>query len=690
MTDELDRLKSALQSATPAADPAAKARAIAMARENFEKIQGTATDTRPTQDRPQKAGGFWTGAKDMISSIGLRPVLYATSCIVVAGLVVVTVKPFEFSRPPVMRLEISSTDAQSAPEVLAPHTSPQEARDESKATTAQTENQSTPAVAGPERDAGEAFAKSEPLQQASERVQRLVDGSAPALRAEQSPAPIPSAEMAAPLNIPANGIMRSVPAPDPDPMRLVEPEPGDRFTSFEENAVKSVAETPVSTFSIDVDTASYAYVRRSLLNGHLPPADAVRIEEMINYFPYDYAAPDLSEAPFSTSVSVLQTPWNPDTKLVHIGIQGAKPATLDRPPLNLVFLVDTSGSMQSPDKLPLLKQSFRLLLNSLRPDDQVAIVAYAGSAGTVLKPTAATERNTILDSLNRLNAGGSTAGQAGLHQAYELAEDMAGDGQIGRVILATDGDFNVGISDPERLKAFVGEKRETGVYLSVLGFGEGNYRDDMMQTLAQNGNGTAAYIDTLAEAQKVLVDQVAGALLPIADDVKIQVEFNPSQIAEYRLIGYETRALNREDFNNDKVDAGEIGAGHTVTALYEVTPVGSPAIRNDPLRYAEENAPVTVNDSPEYGYLKLRYKDPGATRSKLIETPILETRADATTEASFAAAIAGFGQLLTGADYLLDWGWDEAIRLAQSSKGDDPFGYRAEAVRLMLLAQSVE
>lgn len=691
MTDELDRLKSALHGATPEANPAAKTRAMAAARESFEKIQGTAADTRPTPDRPQKAGGFWTGAKDMIGTIGLRPVLYATSCIVVAGFVVVTVKPFDLSRAPVMPLESTSSDTLNAPEALAGQPALKETRDENKTLTADAENETASATANNERDAAKAFAKIEPLPQASGEVQNLlVDRVVTSQRADQSSAPTPSAEMAPPIKIPPNGIMRSVPAPDADPIRMIEPQPGDKFTNFEENTVKSVTDAPVSTFSIDVDTASYAYVRRSLLNGQVPPADGVRIEEMINYFPYDYAAPDVSETPFSTSVSVLQTPWNPDTKLVHIGIQGAKPATEDRPPLNLVFLIDTSGSMQSPDKLPLLKQSFRLLLNSLRPDDQVAIVAYAGSAGTVLKPTPASEKNEILGSLKRLNAGGSTAGQAGLQQAYALAEDMAEDGRIGRVILATDGDFNVGISDPERLKTFVEDKRDSGVYLSVLGFGEGNYRDDMMQTLAQNGNGTAAYIDTLAEAQKVLVDQVSGALFPIADDVKIQVEFNPAQIAEYRLIGYETRALNREDFNNDKVDAGEIGAGHTVTALYEVTPVGSPALRNDPLRYADDAATVVSNDSPEYGYLKLRYKDPGAARSKLIETPILPLRGDATVEATFAASIAGFGQLLTGATYLMDWGWDDAIALARSAKGADPFGYRAEAIRLMQLAKSVK
>lgn len=690
MTDELYRLKSALHGATPDTDPAARARAIATARENFEKIQGTVSDARPTTDRPQNAGSFWTGAKHMISSIGLRPVLYATSCIVVAGFVMVTVKPFELTRPPVRQAETSSTDAMEATVPLAPQAKPEEARTESKNFTADAEAESFSPVGSAERNASNEFLKSAPLPQVTEQSPSLADRTDSAAGIAQSAAPIASQEMAEPLHIPATGVLRRPPAPDADPIRSLEPQLGDKFTAFKENTVKAVAQEPVSTFSIDVDTASYAYVRRALLNGQVPPAEAIRIEEMINYFPYDYAAPDLGQAPFSTSVSVLQTPWNPDTKLVHIGIQGAKPAVEDRPPLNLVFLIDTSGSMQAPDKLPLLKQSFRLLLNSLQPTDQVAIVTYAGSAGTVLQPTLADQKNKILDSLNRLNAGGSTAGQAGLQQAYALAEDMGDDGRIGRVILATDGDFNVGISDPERLKRFVGDKRDGGVYLSVLGFGDGNYRDDMMQTLAQNGNGTAAYIDTLAEAQKVLVDQVSGALFPIADDVKIQVEFNPSQIAEYRLIGYETRALNREDFNNDKVDAGEIGVGHTVTALYEVTPVGSPAIRNDPLRYADETATVATNVNPEYGYLKLRYKDPGAARSKLIETPILPTRSDARVEASFAAAIAGFGQMLTGAGYLVDWGWDDAIALAQRSKGTDPFGYRAEAIRLMQLAKSVE
>ncbi len=730
MTDELDRLKSALSRATPAPNSDARARAVAAAAEKFTDIQGSPDAARPMSDRPQNAGGFWTGAKHMLNSIGLRPALYATSCIVMAGFVMVTVQPFDFTTPPMQAKRLEKTDEVlvATPKPTAPRTRlddtdgagdpnlaiPAEAeyRDATSGSAAQT---TMPEMTVPKVTVPKGKATKTEADTARARTLPTVQNNAPvsADKKERQQASEESfalplqkqtlSEQLAPIVGNETGAVASIvriapPTPELDIIARVEPTPGDQFTAFEQNPVKSVRTEPVSTFSIDVDTASYAYVRRAVLNGNRPQADAVRIEEMINYFPYDYAAPDVSEAPFSTSVSVLQTPWNPDTKLVHIGIQGAKPALDDRQPLNLVFLIDTSGSMQAANKLPLLKQSFRLLLTSLRPTDQVAIVTYAGSAGTVLEPTSASEKNKILDSLNRLSAGGSTAGQAGLQQAYALAEDMARDDgngdQIGRVILATDGDFNVGISDPERLKSFVEDKRETGVYLSVLGFGDGNYRDDMMQTLAQNGNGTAAYIDTLAEAQKVLVDQVSGALFPIANDVKIQVEFNPAQIAEYRLIGYETRALNREDFNNDKVDAGEIGAGHTVTALYEVTPVGSPAIKNDPLRYATEETsdqPTSVgNDTLEYGYLKLRYKDPGASRSNLIETPIFQTRTDATREASFAAAIAGFGQLLTGATYLNDWGWDEAIALAQSSRGQDVFGYRAEAIRLMQLAQSVE
>jgi Ca-activated chloride channel family protein len=386
----------------------------------------------------------------------------------------------------------------------------------------------------------------------------------------------------------------------------------------------------------------------------------------------------------------MDTPWNPDTKLLHIGIKGYELAIEDRPPVNLVFLIDTSGSMQDSDKLPLLINSFRLMLANLQPDDKVAIVTYAGSAGTVLEPTSASDSTTILASLERLYAGGSTAGQAGLQQAYALAEQMAdGNEATSRVILATDGDFNVGISDPEALKEYVEDKRESGVYLSVLGFGRGNYNDALMQTLAQNGNGTAAYIDTLAEAQKVLVDQIGGALFTIAQDVKIQVEFNPAEIAEYRLIGYETRALNREDFNNDAVDAGEIGAGHTVTAIYEITPVGSPAVMVDDLRYGTDE--VGSLNTGEYAFLKLRYKNPGEDVSNLITTPITpDADAELGGEAEFAAAVAGFGQILRGDNLMHGWEVSDARALAQASKGEDRFGYRSELITLMRLAESLK
>jgi Ca-activated chloride channel family protein len=406
----------------------------------------------------------------------------------------------------------------------------------------------------------------------------------------------------------------------------------------------------------------------------------------VNYFPYAYPAPTAGEAPFRPTVTVMPTPWNPGTRLVHLALQGAMPALEDRPPLNLVFLIDTSGSMDEPNKLPLLKQSLSLMLGQLRPEDQVAIVAYAGSAGQVLEPTAAANRAEILSALDRLQAGGSTAGAEGLALAYQVAEGMAGDGEVSRVLLATDGDFNVGIDDPEGLTAYIARKRDSGVFLSVLGFGRGNLDDATMQALAQNGNGQAAYIDTLQEAQKSLVDQLTGALFAIAQDVKIQVEWNPAEVAEYRLIGYETRALNREDFNNDRVDAGEIGAGLQVTALYEVTAPGSDALLNDPLRYGAATA--MAGSDGELGFLRLRYKAPGEEVSNLIETPIVPG-GTASDDSRFAAAIAGFGQLLQGSTYLGDWGWDQAIALANGAKGADDFGYRAEAVQLMRLAQTL-
>ncbi|WP_136659496.1 VWA domain-containing protein [Nitratireductor sp. XY-223] len=467
----------------------------------------------------------------------------------------------------------------------------------------------------------------------------------------------------------------------------------DRFADITPNQQKLVSEAPVSTFSIDVDTASYAFVRAALNRGVLPQKDAVRVEEMINYFDYGYPVPDDRSVPFNADISVMPTPWNAETKLLRIGIKGYDLQKAEAPRANLVFLVDTSGSMNAPDKLPLLRNALKLLVSSLKPDDTVAIVAYAGSAGTVLEPTAASDKAKILSALDGLGSGGSTAGAEGIRQAYQLAESgFDGDG-VNRVILATDGDFNVGITDTEELKSFIERKRETGIGLSVLGFGHGNYNDELMQALAQNGNGNAAYIDTLNEARKTLVAEAGSTLFTIARDVKIQVEFNPAAIREYRLIGYETRQLRREDFNNDRVDAGDIGAGHSVTALYELTPAGSAGGLIDDLRYRQTETPAAAELSDEYGYLKIRYKQPDSDTSELIGVPITADSEVATVEAAsndtrFAAAVAAFGQVLRGGRHTGSFDYDDIIALARSGKGDDPYGYRGEFITLVELAKS--
>ena len=463
----------------------------------------------------------------------------------------------------------------------------------------------------------------------------------------------------------------------------------DKFTDIVSNPVKVAAEEPVSTFSIDVDTSSYAFMRASLNNNTLPQKDAVRVEELINYFPYDYAAPSDRSEPFKATVSVFPTPWNANTKLMHVGIKGFTINGSERPPANLVFLIDTSGSMDEPNKLPLLRNAMKLLVETLGPNDSVAIVTYAGNAGTVLEPTKAANKARILAALDGLTSAGSTAGAEGIRQAYQLAELNLNKLGINRVILATDGDFNVGITDPEELKSFVERKRATGVYLSVLGFGMGNYNDELMQTLAQNGNGNAAYIDTINEARKALVDGASAMLFPIATDVKIQVEFNPQSVSEYRLIGYETRLLNREDFNNDKVDAGDIGAGHTVTAIYEVTPRDSKAALNDPLRYGTE-PPKNTAATDELAFLKIRYKLPGEDASKLITTPVGAATGTAPADALFATAVAAFGQILRGGQYTGTYSYDDVVKLAQSAKGADEFGYRAEFINLVRLAKTAQ
>lgn len=473
----------------------------------------------------------------------------------------------------------------------------------------------------------------------------------------------------------------------------------DRFEEFETGALKQVSEEPVSTFSIDVDTASYGFMRASLRQNVLPPKNSVRIEEFINYFPYDYPVPDSRQQPFSVSTTVIPSPWNDHSRLLHIGIKGFDLPETTRLKSNLVFLLDTSGSMNQPNKLPLLQQSFKLLLSSLSPDDTVSIVAYAGSAGMVLEPTQVKEKTRILNALSQLRAGGSTAGGEGIHLAYQLAENNFDAAGVNRVILATDGDFNVGIQNPEELKGFVERKRDSGIFLSVLGFGMGNYNDALMQALAQNGNGNAAYIDSLSEARKVLLDEASSTLFTIANDVKIQVEFNPERVSEYRLIGYETRQLNREDFNNDKVDAGDIGAGHSVTAIYEFTPADSERQLVDPLRYQsadEVDQDRSLNSGQqEYGFLKLRYKLPGEDRSRLIEQPVpVGDRLDSTLAGSddvrFSSAVAAYGQILRGGRYTGSFSFDDVIELALGSRGRDPYGYRAEFINLVRLAKTAD
>ena len=466
----------------------------------------------------------------------------------------------------------------------------------------------------------------------------------------------------------------------------------ERFASADPNPVKSVTTDPVSTFSADVDTASYSYVRRSLLGGSLPDAEAVRVEELVNYFPYDWKGPETAEKPFNATVTVMPTPWNKDTELLHIGIKGFDKVPAAQPAANLVFLIDVSGSMDEADKLPLLKSAFRLLVGKLKETDTVSIVTYAGDAGVVLEPTQAKERQKILDAIDNLQPGGSTAGAEGIETAYKLAEKAFKKDGVNRVMLATDGDFNVGPASDEDLKRIIEERRKSGIFLSVLGFGRGNYNDGMMQTLAQNGNGTAAYIDTLAEAQKALVEEAGSSLFPIAKDVKFQIEFNPERIAEYRLIGYETRILNREDFNNDKVDAGDIGSGHRVTAIYEVTPKGSPAVLNDPLRYGRGEAAATpAADSGELAFLKMRWKKPDGDTSELVTMPVTDTNAVADVNAAsadvrFSVAVAAFGQKLKGVSALQDYAYGSILGLAEAARGNDPFGYRAEFLKLVQLA----
>ena len=498
--------------------------------------------------------------------------------------------------------------------------------------------------------------------------------SPPAPPAPPPPPPMPQRAM----RMAAAGIAAPLPAAVPPPPAV----DTERYAHQDDNPVRRTDEQPVSTFSIDVDTGSYSNVRRMVRAGERPPADAVRAEEFINYFDYHHPASESPQVPFRVTTQLAPAPWNSQRQVLMIGIKGYALPKRELPPSNLVFLIDTSGSMDAPDKLPLLKQSLALLVPQLRAQDRVSIVVYAGSAGLVLPPTPGDAHARILAALDRLEAGGSTNGGAGIALAYAMARQAFIPGGSNRVLLATDGDFNVGTVDQRALETLVGDARKAGVALSTLGFGQGNYNDALAERLADVGDGQHAYIDSDREARKVLVQQLQGTLLTIARDVKIQVEFNPAAVAEYRLIGYENRALAREDFANDKVDAGDIGAGHEVTALYELTPAGSGAARLPALRYGASSKPS--GDAREVADLRLRYKRPGEDTSRLIEVPILASSAQAQPGDAlrFASAVAGYADLLRGGTRFDGWGWDQVIATARAASGDDPDGLRHEFVEL--------
>jgi Ca-activated chloride channel family protein len=461
----------------------------------------------------------------------------------------------------------------------------------------------------------------------------------------------------------------------------------EEYRLIEENPFRDVTANPLSTFAIDVDAASYSNVRRFLRERRLPPRDAVRIEELINYFDYDYPDPT-GEHPFSINTEVSAAPWNPEHRLVQVGLQGKRMERGELPPGNLVFLIDVSGSMATPDKLPLVKESMRMLVSQLRPEDRVSIVVYAGAAGLVLPSTPGNDRRRILDALDRLEAGGSTAGGQGIVLAYETARESFIEGGNNRVILATDGDFNVGVSSESGLVRLIEQKRETGIFLTVLGFGTGNLADARMEQLADHGNGNYAYVDGVAEARKVLVREMGGTLVTIAKDVKVQVEFNPAKVRAYRLIGYENRVMAAEDFNNDRKDGGELGAGHSVTALYEIVPVGATTQvpGTDPLRYQQVQPRPGAAASDELLTVKLRYKAPEGESSWLIEQPVRDRGTElarTSDDFRFAAAVAQWGMLLRDSRFKGNSTWATAADLAGGAVGHDEHGYRAEFVRLL-------
>lgn len=460
----------------------------------------------------------------------------------------------------------------------------------------------------------------------------------------------------------------------------------EQYQTLADNPIHSVAETPVSTFSADVDTGAYANVRRLLNQGRLPPEGAVRLEELVNYFPYDYALPS-DGSPFGVTTELAASPWNPHTRLLRIGIKASDRAVAELAPANLVFLVDVSGSMDRREGLPMVKSTLKLLVDQLRDQDRVSLVVYAGESRVVLEPTSGREKAKIRTAIEQLTAGGSTAGASGIELAYQMAQQAFIPKGINRILLATDGDFNVGVSDFDSLKQMAVDKRKSGISLTTLGFGVDNYNEHLMEQLADAGDGNYAYIDNLREARKVLVDQLSSTLAVVAQNVKLQVEFNPAQVSEYRLLGYENRALKREDFSNDKVDAGEIGAGHTVTALYEIVPAGEQGWL-EPLRYGKSDAVVSAK-SGELAMLRVRYQRAEGGKSLLIERPIANQVVTASEDLRFAAAVAAFSQQLKDARYTGDFSLKDTEALARGARGDDRFGLRNEFVQLVELAQSL-
>jgi Ca-activated chloride channel family protein len=724
MEDDLKKL-SRLNAPKASEDARARAMAAAMtAFENAEKNAAAPQGSSPERRQSSIATTLWSlfmSRKLLLASSALATLLvvpaagYVTYQMITDRSIILTEEPVVVDakkeadearlRQETLKSEQTATDGQDvANQVDNSSRQPEGLLDKS-------ESRPEPVIAEQKTDIAAGRTETEAMVPGDE--ERLAaPGDADASAATTSEAPegeMDDLALAKPSTVPAYSAkrMKTLGGATTNEGIIVQPriqlpqESGDRFTSKDTNPVKSVVTEPVSTFSIDVDTASYAYARQAIMNGgHLPEPDSVRVEEMINYFPYDWKGPDKADEAFKANVTVMPTPWNANTKLMHVAIKGYDVQLAQQPPANLVFLIDVSGSMDEPNKLPLLKSAFRLLVNTLKPSDTVSLVVYAGNSGVVLEPTKVTEKQKILDAIDNLSPGGSTAGAEGIEAAYKLAEKAFHKNGVNRIMLATDGDFNVGLSSDEDLKQLIESKRKSGIFLSVLGFGTGNYNDGLMQTLAQNGNGVAAYIDTLSEAQKTLVQEATSSLFPIAKDVKIQVEFNPAKIAEYRLIGYETRALKREDFNNDKIDAGEIGSGHRVTAIYEVTPVGSPAVLNDDLRYAEKDKKETATNassapSDELAFVKIRYKKPEEDKSNLITMPVKASEEKATVDAAaqdvrFSVAVAAFAQKLKGESQLADYSWSAIEALGLAAKGDDRFGYRAEFLKMVELAKSLK